>query len=138
MSRPDHVMSLLMTGGLVLSACAATSARSPGGAPLAFAGGPEEVRGRLIEARCFYNTGATGDDHTFCAFMSAKANLPLGVLTADNELILLTTAPEPLAEHVTRIVAIRGTVTGNRQLLRPESLRVRDAGQWNDIALDGE
>ena len=41
-----------------------------------------QVEGTLTEARCYFMTGAVGGKHQHCAFMSLKANLPVGILTA--------------------------------------------------------
>src|ERR1700678_2461382 len=85
---------------LALLACA--PAIGAGGARLTFPAKDDTtvVEGTLVEARCYLNTGAIAGNHTFCAFWSARANLPLAVLTPRQELIFLTSSPGKLADQV--------------------------------------
>jgi hypothetical protein len=94
-----------------------------------------EVQGTLIEIRHYVETGAVGDDHTFCAYQSALGELPLGVLTADGTLVVLTSRPSRIAAHVAKTVRITGTLTGDGQLLVPSALRVKDGTTWTRAEL---
>jgi len=127
---------LIVAAAVGLAAgCAGAVRMAPGGKPLTFPAQQAEVGGTLIEARCYFNTGAIGGDHTYCAFMSAKANLPLGVYTDRGEFVFLTSTPSRLAAHMTRRVIVRGVLTPNRQLLRPDAIRVRSGSTWHDVEL---
>jgi hypothetical protein len=126
---------LMVTASLALAGCASAPRSAPGGQTLTFSGGDQEIAGTLIEARCYFNTGATGGDHELCAFLSAKVDLPLGILTDDGAFVLVTSAPSQLASYVTRRVEVRGTITANRQLVRPEAMRARVDGAWREVAL---
>lgn len=92
------------------------------------------VQGTLTEARCYFATGAVGGDHQYCAFISMKANLPVGILTEDGEFVYLVVAPDRLAEHATRLVRIRGARVIGGQLLLPREVWVHDGSRWQEIS----
>jgi hypothetical protein len=121
--------------GLLVTGCAA--AIGAGGEMLTFRV-PDDttmVEGTLVEARCFLNTGAIAEDHTFCAFSGARANLPLAIVTARGDLVFLTSAPAKLSAHVTRPVRVNGFITPNRQLMRPKVMQVHQRGSWVEVAM---
>jgi hypothetical protein len=123
------LLALLTTG----CAGSMTSARRTG--EEAFDTRRAEIQGTLVEARHYFETGAIGDDHTYCAYCSALDELPLGVLTADGTLVMLTSRPSRLAAHVTKTVRITGKLTANGQLLVPSSLRVKNGSAWTAAGL---
>lgn len=90
----------------------------------------DQVEGTLIEARHYFDTGAIGEDHTLCAELSARAELPLGVLTRDGVVVMITAQPSRLAAYVTRSVRVTGQLTANGQLLQPRALQVWDGARW--------
>jgi hypothetical protein len=114
---------------LLCSGCADALTVRKGVFP-AFDSRRRELQGTLVEARHYFDTGAIGDDHTLCAELSARAELPLGILTREGTVVMLTSRPSQLAAHVTRPVRIAGQLTGNGQLLMPTSLKVWDGGNW--------
>lgn len=119
--------------GLVLAAlltgCAGSMSGRTTGAG-AFETQSTEVQGTLVEVRHYFETGAVGDDHTFCAYQSALAELPLGVLTDAGTLVMLTSRPSRIAAYVTQTVRITGKLTADGQLLVPSSLRVKNGTAW--------
>jgi hypothetical protein len=118
----------IMALALLAAGCAGSMPRNRGTG--AFNTQPAEVQGTLVEIRHYLETGVIGGDHTFCAYQSALAGAPLGVVTNDGRLVMLTSLPGRLAAYVTQIVRITGELTGNGQLLVPNSLRVQNGATW--------
>lgn len=118
---------------LMLSACAPVGIA---GRELTFPGNRStRIEGQIIEARCYLTTSSVAADHTYCAFRSARGNLPLGLLTDDGHLLFLTEAPSRLADLVTQRVRVRGLATANKQLLQPQVIEVLRNGSWAKVAL---
>jgi len=128
-------MCNLMLLALLTTGCAhpMTGARRKG--EEAFETRRTEIQGTLVETRHYFETGAIGDDHTFCAYLSALAELPVGVLTEDGRLVMLTSRPSRIAAHMTKTVRITGKLTANGQLLVPSSLRVKNGTTWTAAEL---
>jgi len=47
------------------------------------------VKGEIVDLACYLAKGKKGPDHKSCAQMCAKGGVPMGVLTASDELYLL-------------------------------------------------
>lgn len=120
---------------LLLSSGCADSLSSRKGAAPAFDNKRSEVQGTLVEARHYFDTGAIGGDHLLCAEFSARAELPVGLLTREGTVVMLTGRPSRLAAYVTRSVRVTGQLTANGQLLAPSSLQVWDGAHWQPVAL---
>jgi hypothetical protein len=50
---------------------------------------PIQVKGEIVDLACYLSGGKRGPEHKSCAQMCAKGGVPLGVLTANDELYLL-------------------------------------------------
>jgi hypothetical protein len=122
---------------MLLAGCVTASRPGPGGPEVTFSSmrNVSVVEGRLVEARCYFNTGAIDGDHTYCAFSSARANLPLVLLTPTGEIVYLSGAAARLADYVTARVRVTGRVTANHQLLWPTSISVWRNDRWTDAPL---
>jgi len=119
---------------LLTTSCAGSMTGAAKG-PAAFKTRSAEIDGTLVEVRHFLETGAIGDDHKFCAFLSALSEMPVGVLRQDGTLVILTSRPSRVAAHITKTVRIRGKLTSNGQLLVPSSLRVQNGTTWSMVEL---
>lgn len=115
---------------VLTTSCAGSLAGTRKGIAEPFDTRPAEIEGTLLEVRHFFETGAIADDHTYCAYLSSLAEMPVGVLTKDGRLVILTSRPSQIAAHVTKVVRVRGRQTANGQLLVPSSLRVKDGTTW--------
>lgn len=122
MSRP----SLAVVAALLVSIAGPAHSRPPAPTPLI---------GRLVEARCYFETGAIADHHTYCAFRSAQANLPLGVLTDDGRFVYLAHVPSTLADHVTRRVKARARTTADAQFATLVTLSIWRDAAWRPVKL---
>ncbi len=131
MNRRYFATALL---SLTMAACAPVGA---GGRALTFAppSRAETVEGTLLEARCYFTTQAQADDHTFCGFSAALANLPLFVLTPKRDVVFLTSPPAQMSSAVTKRVRVTGQRTPNGQLLRPLLIEVNMRGEWEALPL---
>jgi len=127
-------IAIVWAGALGGLACGGPS--NIGGRALAFPEGRSstEMSGQIVDARCYFNTGATGGDHQYCAFTSARAGLPLLFLSDDGGLAFVTNSPATLAPFVTARVSVRGARTPNGQLLRVDAIRVASADDWRVVA----
>jgi hypothetical protein len=114
---------------LLTASCAGSLGARKGVTP-AFDSQRSEVQGTLIELRHYFDTGAIGGDHVLCAESSARAELPVGVLTRSGTVVMLTSRPSRMATYVAREVRVAGQLTANGQLLVPSSLHVRDGSHW--------
>ncbi|HEX2691700.1 MAG TPA: hypothetical protein VHN14_34055 [Kofleriaceae bacterium] len=124
----------IMAIALLAAGCAGSMPQPRGTG--AFTTQPAAVQGTLVEARHYLEAGVIGGDHTFCAYQSALAGAPLGVVTGDGRLVMLAGRPGQLAAYVTRTVRITGELTGNGQLLIPSSLRVQTGATWTAAELE--
>jgi len=52
-------------------------------------GSGSEWTGEVVDMACYISHGATGADHADCAKGCVKGGQPMGLLTADGELLLL-------------------------------------------------
>lgn len=96
-----------------------------GGQPFALASSSsDEMTGTLTDARCYFNAKAIGGDHQYCAYLSARANLPLLFIAADGKYSLVVNRPEDFAEYVTRKVSVKGSFSQNHELLKLESVHL--------------
>ena len=95
----------------------------------------DTVEGQLVEARCYFNTGATGGDHTYCAYSASRANLPLIIVGDAGQVTYVIEVPAVLADQVTARVRMRGRLTANRQWLWPTALWVWRDGAWRAQSL---
>lgn len=48
------------------------------------------IRGEIVDMGCYLSSGAKGKDHQGCAEMCLKNGMPMGLLTKDGTLYLLT------------------------------------------------
>lgn len=93
-----------------------------------------KVEGTLTEARCYFTTGAVGGRHQYCAFMSMKANPPVGVLTARGEFVYLAIEPRRLARWASRPVRAEGEVLPGGRLMKPTKIWAQTDAGWTLIA----
>jgi hypothetical protein len=127
-----RVLGATFAASFLLSSCQGRV--GAGGPALSLGGEGKPARafaGRLTDARCYFNTKAVGGDHEYCAFMSARANLPLVFLADEGGYSFVTNRPSALSRFVTKHVLVEGELTANRQLLRVDT--VRDAS--SDLAV---
>jgi len=96
-------------------------------------GRPAEVTGTLVEVRHYLESGAIGEGHTLCAFLSALGDAPLGVVEDDGTLVMLTSRPSQIALLVTKTVHVTGTLTGDGELLVPRAMQVKDGATWTSV-----
>ncbi len=59
-------------------------------APLALAQDESTWTGEVIDLACYVHSGAQGTDHASCAKQCVKSGQPMGLLTTDGTLVLLT------------------------------------------------
>lgn len=131
--RAPGIALVALLLGLLAAGCAGGMTRNHGTGPLNTR--PAEVQGRLVEVRHYLEAGSLGGDHTFCAYQSALAGSPLGIVTENSELVILTSIPARLAMYVTRMVRITGELTQNSQLLVPSAVRIHDGARWTTAGL---
>lgn len=93
------------------------------------------VAGKLVDARDYCTTKATGGDHEFAVFSAMKANLPAAILTADNKLIYLSVPSQKLALYATDPVKVKGKNLKQQHLIKPEKLWVKTNEGWKKIPL---
>jgi hypothetical protein len=51
---------------------------------------PTTLTGEIVDMGCYLGHGAKGPDHKSCALMCIEGGMPMGLLTSDNTLYLLT------------------------------------------------
>jgi hypothetical protein len=95
----------------------------------------DEVEGVVTEARCYFTTGAHGDRHKFCAFVSLKSDLPVGLRTEDGRFVYLVLEPKALAAHVEATLRVKGHFLPGTPFFRPERLWVKDDSDWRLIGM---
>src|SRR3954453_1351176 len=117
---------------VLIAGCGHAVARvRPGGGPSDSRSA--EVAGTLVEVRHYLESGAIGDGHTLCAFLSALGDAPLGVVEDDGTPGMLTIRPNQIPLLVTRTVRVTGTLTGDGQLLVPRAMQVKDGATWTPV-----
>ena len=132
-------------GGLEAARPAAGVAAAPGARAEASAGAaaPSTVTGLLIDMHCYsLDRAYAADDHRTangtiegCAEACAKLGIPVGVLTASGDVVVLLVPSPDLADHMgreTRAVGRRAFANS----LRPDSVFVKDdSGVWTPVPL---
>ena len=78
--------SLVLVGALAI-AVAAMGAETKGAKP---APKPVTLKGELVDMGCYVSHEAKGEKHKGCATKCVAGGMPMGLLTADNKLYLLT------------------------------------------------
>src|SRR5919198_5246066 len=85
---------LLVALALPLAAMAATAATAPAHqghqAAAHKAEAPKTLTGELVDTGCYLGHGARGEKHVECATKCINAGMPMGLLTSDGMLYLLT------------------------------------------------
>jgi hypothetical protein len=51
---------------------------------------PVTIKGELVDMGCYVSHGARGEKHKDCAAKCVAGGMPMGLLTADNKLYILT------------------------------------------------
>jgi hypothetical protein len=126
---------MVFGAAIVLSSCQARVGAGGPGLSLGGAGAPaRSLSGRLTDARCYFNTNAIGGDHQYCAFMSARANLPLIFVADDGRYSFVVNRPSALSQFVTRHLLVEGELTENRQLLRVDTVRMSSSDPMVAVA----
>ena len=80
--------SLVLLGALVFAFAAIAHAKEAKGAK----GEPKSMtlKGELVDMGCYVSHEARGEKHKDCATKCVAGGMPMGLLTADNKLYLLT------------------------------------------------
>jgi hypothetical protein len=137
---PEAVMSRLSMGAalgalVILSGCQAREGVAGAPSSPSSAGAPMHVfAGRLTDARCYLNTSAVGGDHEYCAFMSARADLPLIFLPDSGGYFFVTNRPSALATVVTKHVVVEAQQAKDQPLLRIATIREAASGRVLAVA----
>jgi hypothetical protein len=74
------------------------------------------VKGEIVDLACYLAKGKKGPDHKSCAQMCAKGGVPMGVLTAADELYLLIddhANPKPY-EAAKKLAGTEAEITGKK------------------------
>ena len=98
------------------------------------AGEPTQtIKGELVDLRCYLTADKHGADHSGCATMCAKDNLPVGILTSDGKLYTLIVQPAALAGSMALQAQVTGAVRG--EMIVPDSVQVMKDGKWVELKL---
>ena len=136
--------ALLLASALAVASLAVLALAAEKSAKKPARGKPITVEGTLIDAKCFSIDPANrGDDHPTnddpveaCAEACAKLGIPVAVLTAKGEaMILLAPAPE-FTDHMSDPVRVSGTKAFGGKAILVEKAEVRGAdGAWKELSL---
>lgn len=77
--------SLVLVGALAIAVAAMAEAKEVKAAPK-----PVTLRGELVDMGCYVSNAARGEKHKGCATKCVAGGMPMGLLTSDNKLYLLT------------------------------------------------
>lgn len=91
------------------------------------------IEGTLAEARCYFTTGEVGGKHAYCAFMSMRANLPVGVITDKNEFVYVDADSKRLAMLAAKTVRVEGRLSAGGRVMKPEKFYVRKGSAWEEV-----
>ena len=106
-----RVAGLVLACSLVLGSAMALAEEAKKEAPK-----PTTVQGEIVDLGCYLGHGAKGPDHKSCALKCIEGGMPMGLLSSDNTLYLLTMSHEnadPFAQAkkmAASMVEITGTV----------------------------
>jgi len=134
MRAPTYALAIALAIAPI-AGCAGAMTRTHGHSDGETEARGSEIQGTLVEARHYLEMGAVGDSHTLCAYLSALAEAPLGVLEEDGRLVLLTSRPSRIAALVTKSVRVTGTLSVDGRLLVPQSLHVKNGATWTPAEL---
>ena len=108
---------LLLALAFPVAAAAATATAHPGHQMAAHkADAPKTLTGELVDTGCYLGHGARGEKHVECATKCISGGMPMGLLTSDGTLYLLTMNhddPDPYNQLKTmagRTVSVTGMV----------------------------
>jgi len=100
------------------------------------------IAGSLVDTKCFsMNPANKGMDHMTpmgemkgCGALCARLGIPVGVLTAKKEVIVLVTPSTDLADFVGKEARVTGVAVHNGHSLRPDKIEVKgDDGRWTAV-----
>ena len=77
--------SLILVGALAVAVAAMAETKAAKPAPK-----PVTLKGELVDMGCYVSHEAKGEKHKGCATKCVAGGMPMGLLTADNKLYLLT------------------------------------------------
>jgi hypothetical protein len=93
------------------------------------------VKGEIVDLGCYLGHGATGADHKGCALKCIAGGMPMGLLTSDGELYLLTmshTNADPFnaaKEMAAETVTVTGPVHSRDGMRSLEVSTIQGPGQ---------
>ena len=80
--------SLVLLGAMVFAVAAIADTKDTKG--MKEPAKPTTIKGELVDMGCYVSHGARGEKHKDCATKCVAGGMPMGLLTADNKLYILT------------------------------------------------
>lgn len=127
---------VLVTAGLFVAAAGHAQKAMPKVQPVT-------VTGVLVDTKCYsMNPANVGNDHDTpkgrvpsCAAACAKMGLPVGLRTANGQVIVLVAPSGAFADYMAKEARATGAKVYQGSL-RPDKVEVRGAdGQWKEISI---
>jgi hypothetical protein len=103
---------------------------------------PITISGSLIDTKCYsMDSRNKSNDHITpmgemksCGTLCARLGIPVGIMTGKNDVWVLVTPSQDLADHIGQEARITGTPVYGGHSIRPEKIEVKGAsGEWNAI-----
>jgi hypothetical protein len=100
------------------------------------------LSGSLIDTKCFsMDARNQGNDHLTpmgemkgCGTLCARLGIPVGLLAGKNEVWVLVTPAQDLADHIGQQARVTGTQVYGGHSIRPDKIEVKGAsGEWTAI-----
>ncbi|MBI5711197.1 MAG: hypothetical protein HZC42_12995 [Candidatus Eisenbacteria bacterium] len=125
-------LSMVVLAALTLFVAGAMAAEMKG---MKAAAKPTTLKGEIVDTGCYLGHGKSGADHKSCASRCIANGMPMGLLTADGKLYLLTPNHDnadpytQLKDLAARVVEVTGVVyeRGGMRSIDVTDLKAGDA-----------
>jgi type 1 fimbria pilin len=108
------------------------------------AGKEVTLTGTLVDTKCYSMMPAAnkGNDHMTpqgqipsCATACASMGIPVGILTAEGDLVVLIAPAPALSPHLAKNARVTGTISPDGNSVVAGQLEVQEGEQWQEVAI---
>ena len=91
------------------------------------------ITGVLVDLKCYSATGVKTNDHgdmKNCGAMCAQGGLPLGLVDAKGNVVILGVPSPAYAKLVGKALRLTGKYGKHAKMFIPEALEIKENGKW--------
>ncbi len=91
------------------------------------------LQGELVDMGCYLGMGAKGADHRSCALKCISGGMPMGLLTADGKLYLLTESHDSADPYIAAKAMAADQITVTGQVFEKDGIKAIEVKEIKDL-----